>query len=85
MAAIRLKADLTCVARSGHPDDPVESLTPGLLDDEEDAEALSDSEGAPILPAGYEDLEMTVIETIVGGERVLTPVPRARMGEPSER
>ncbi len=85
MAAIRLEADLTCVARSGHPDDPAESLTPGLLDDDEDMDSRSDLEDASVLPAGYEDLGMTVIETIVGGERVLTPVPRARNDETSER
>lgn len=85
MAAIRLEADLTCVARSGHPDDPAGSLTPGLLDDEEDAEEPSEDDGLPTLPAGYEPLDMTVIETLVGGERVLTPVPRARNEDPSER
>lgn len=87
MAAMRLEADLTCVARSGHPDDPAESLTPGLLADEdsEGDEPDDEPEGPSVLPAGYEDLDMTVIETIVGGERVLTPVPRARGEEDPER
>ena len=91
MAAIRLEADLTCVARSGHPDDPEESLTPGLGDDEEDAPDTDGPSGAEdgadgsMLPAGYEGSGMTVIETLVGGERVLTPVPRAREDAEGER
>ena len=83
MAAIRLESDLTCVARSGHPDDPEESLTPGL---DEEGEPTDEPLGATSnLPAGYEDAELTVIETIVGGERVLTPVPRARAEDGEER
>ena len=87
MAAIRLEADLTCVARSGHPDDPAESLTPGLpgTDDAANQEQAAGPAGASLLPAGYEDQNMTVIETIVGGERVLTPVPRAPGTEADER
>ena len=87
MAAIRLEADLTCVARSGHPDDPAESLTPGLpgTDDAANQEQAAGPAGASLLPAGYEGRDMTVIETIVGGERVLTPVPRAPGTEADER
>ena len=87
MAAVRLEADLTCVARSGHPDDPADSLTPGLEGNDVagDAETEQDSDSTSVLPAGYEDLDMTVIETLVGGERVLTPVPRARDDGASER
>ena len=87
MAAIRVEADLTCVARSGHPDDPAESLTPGHMEsgDEAGQGQASGQEGTSFLPAGYESQNMTVIETIVGGERVLTPVPRAPDTEADDR
>lgn len=76
MAALRMKADLTCVARSGRPEDPQDSLTPGLapaaLDDEVDTaelelEASTDSQFGDI----------TLVETLVGGVRTLAAVPRA--------
>lgn len=83
MAALRLESDLTCVARSGRPDDPEDSVTPGLVpdfgedeDDGEESAAASAAKGTG-LPAGYADADFTIVETIVGGERKLTAVPKA--------
>lgn len=80
-AALRLEADLTCVARSGHPGDPADSVTPGLAPVDASAKADDDRSAAAsagsAVPAGYVGTGFTVVETIVGGERVLTAVPRA--------
>lgn len=86
MAALRLESDLTCLARSGRPEDNADSLTPGLMPERAQAEgaegdAARADAGMSGMPAGYEDAEFTVIETIVGGERTLTAVPKgARVG-----
>ena len=66
---------------------PAESMTPGHMEsgDEAGQGQASGQEGTSFLPAGYESQNMTVIETIVGGERVLTPVPRAPDTEADDR
>jgi len=73
-AALRLKADLTCVARSGHPDDEVTSETPGLLPDEADPEEAAAEDATA--RAGFLDREVSVVETLHGGARALTAIPR---------
>lgn len=104
LAALRLDSDLTCLARSGRPEDPAESLTPGLPAGrsanllgspsaghgstgtnagEDSAEDSDPVDGDPVngvpswMPAGYEKSELAVIETILGGQRTLTAVPKA--------
>ena len=70
MEAISNEAELTCLARSGHPDDPVDSITPSK-------EIDTSSQGAMVLPGGPlgTDRPIVVVETISGGERKLVPVP----------
>ena len=90
MAALRLDADLTCLARSGRPEDPVDSVTPGLvpsLDDQASATPGGEPALAPeraTMPAGYDASEFTVVETIVGSERTLMAVPKAASGRQVE-
>lgn len=82
MAAIQLESQLTCVARSGRPDEDPDSVMPGFDpaetegDDEagDERSALAPAPGS--MPAGYENGEFAIIETIVGGERKLTAVPK---------
>ncbi|MEL6906502.1 MAG: hypothetical protein AAFP22_13915, partial [Planctomycetota bacterium] len=81
MAAIRLEDEITCLARSGRPDDPADSVTPGLLPESmRDAQPADDDRGAATgptgMPNGYAAGEFTVVETLVGGERALTAVPK---------
>jgi Flp pilus assembly protein CpaB len=81
MAALRMKADLSCVARSGHPDDPMDSLTPGMNPKpvkDPSMEASASQAKEPKLSGMMHGLdEVTVIESLVGGKRSLTAVPRA--------
>lgn len=74
MAALELESGLTCVARSGHPDDPEASLTPGLSE-------TSVGGGDALTPSGYEGTGYSIIETMAGDERTFTAVPRAQQGE----
>lgn len=86
VAAMRLEADLTSVARSGRPEDPEDSITPGLsgawdspvdMDDPESPDFKGSGLGPNALrmPAGYNESGFTVIEAITGGKRTLTAVP----------
>jgi len=64
MEALAVNAELTCAPRSGRPDDPLDSVTPGLEVEEPEN---------PWLPGSGSGL--TVIDRIDGNERTLVPVP----------
>lgn len=64
MEALALEAELTCAPRSGRPDDPLDSVTPGLDAEESKSDWLPGS-----------GLGLTVIDRIDGNERTLVPVP----------
>jgi Flp pilus assembly protein CpaB len=69
--AIAVKAELTCVPRSGRPDEPETSITP-------DSQPTAGTGGLlPGLGAGGSSLlpELTVVETINGTKREITAVP----------
>lgn len=75
LEAQTIGSDLTCLARSGRPDDPLDSVTPS-------SDPLGDSGSGsladPLALFGgtrSEDGEMRVVESIQNGERVLVPVP----------
>ncbi|MEM7516551.1 MAG: hypothetical protein AAF368_06485, partial [Planctomycetota bacterium] len=64
------ETQLTCLARSGRPDDPVDSITPSK-------EVESVFGGSTNFPGQslVQDRPMVVVESIVGGERKFVPVP----------
>ena len=70
MEAVSTGAELSCLARSGHPDDPVDSVTPSGGYD-------PNGELSSWLPGGSASSSqpMTVVESISGTERKLVPVP----------
>ena len=70
MEAVSTGADLSCLARSGRPDDPVDSLTPSSV--------VNPNQGlSSWMPGGTTGSAqpMTVVESISGSERKLVPVP----------
>ena len=82
--ALAVGAKLTCVPRSGHPDDPKDSVTPGRsrfgalsavhgpgTGSAADGDADTATAGAPGL------MPLTVVETIGGATREVQAVPRA--------
>lgn len=83
MAAIQVESQLTCVARSGRPEEDPDNVMPGfnLVEGEDEGDSgegrSAEQSGVGSMPAGYEGGEFTIIETIMGGERALTAVPRA--------
>lgn len=64
MEALALEAELTCAPRSGRPDDPLDSVTPGLV---------AEKPKSAWLPGSGSGL--TVIDRIDGNQRTLVPVP----------
>ena len=76
MGAMRLQADLTCVARSGRPEDDAESVTPGLEPDFKSAGA-SEPMDASAEAGSKRPAKVRVVEKIVGGVRTLVAVPSA--------
>ena len=72
--ALAVDAELTCVPRSGRPDDPPTSVTPDLkpwtpfLGPDGTTGATGPTGGLPPL---------TVVETISGSKRELLPIPRS--------
>ena len=85
MEAIANDAELSCLARSGHPDDPQDSVTPSQ-------EPIQPRSSNVLFPGGriggangaQEAQSMVVVETIIGGERKLVPVPARRSGNSSQ-
>ncbi len=76
-------AELTCLARSGRPDDPVDSLTPSSEPDPEPS-FLQGMLG-PMGNTANGDQPMTVVESIQDGKRSLVPVPiKSPLEEPRE-
>ena len=80
MAAIRVESQLTCVARSGRADEDPDNVMPGFDPDDsadggEESAARARPDGG--MPPGYEQGEFAIVETIVGGQRRLTAVPKA--------
>ena len=80
MAAIRVESQLTCVARSGRADEDPDNVMPGFDPDDsadggEESAARAHPDGG--MPPGYEQGEFAIVETIVGGQRRLTAVPKA--------
>ena len=73
LGALELGAELTCLARSGRPDDPLDSMTPSLNSGVAGANGASEG----ILDDGQ---EMTVVESIDDQDRVLVPVPAGGPG-----
>ena len=73
MEAISIGAELQCLARSGHPDDPVESMTPSS------EPVFSRWGGTPGLMSatGDQSASMAIVESIDEGGRSLVPVPTA--------
>ncbi|MEE2939183.1 MAG: hypothetical protein VX460_02240 [Planctomycetota bacterium] len=67
MAAISDESQLTCVARSGLKGGDSDDVMPGF-----DRAAPADS-----IPSGYDEGGFAIVETIVGGQRTLTAVPKA--------
>ena len=87
LAALRLKADLTCLARSNRPEDDASSLTPGLNLADDDAE--DDPNGDEATEAselqGVGAKEISVVEKVIDGRRTLSAVPRSlRSAAPEE-
>ncbi|MEM8709823.1 MAG: hypothetical protein AAGG01_02640, partial [Planctomycetota bacterium] len=77
MAAMRMGADLSCLARSGRPEDDADSETPGLLPDfllEVDEEPVTPEPD----PESEQRADVRVVEKIVGGVRTLVAVPRPK-------
>jgi len=79
MEAIAIGADLQCLARSGHPEDPRDSITPSS-DPYPAATAsaalpgdLMSADGSPVSGPG----DLRVVESIDGSGRTLVPVPTA--------
>ena len=66
MAAISDESQLTCVARSGRTGGDSEDEMSGY-----DRAAQADS-----MPMGYDEGGFAIVETIVGGQRTLTAVPK---------
>lgn len=80
MAAMRVESQLTCVARSGRAEEDPDNVMPGFdpvdsADGGEKSAARAGPDGA--MPPGYEQGEFAIVETIVGGRRRLTAVPKA--------
>jgi hypothetical protein len=78
--AMAVDARISTVPRSGRPDDPVDSLTPGLR-----PVSPFTGPGDGVLSAAADDPSATqeggappfsVVETIMGAKRELTAVPR---------
>lgn len=80
MSAIRVESQLTCVARSGRADEDPDNVMPGF-DPNGSADGGDEGPGRAArggaMPLGYEVGEFAIVETIVGGERKLTAVPKA--------
>ena len=76
LEALSVEADITCLARSGRPDDPLDSMTPSS-DPTNHWWNWSPGFGAvPGTQDGGSGDDFTIIESIVDGERKLVPVPR---------
>jgi Flp pilus assembly protein CpaB len=70
MEAIAIKSEITCVPRSGRPDEPPTSVTP-------ESTMPSGTSGVPGFGGSASQLfpELTVVETINGTKREMTAVP----------
>lgn len=80
MEALSVEADITCLARSGRPDDPAESLTPSS-EPTPPLWGASGTHSAAVSSGGADGFgPMTVIEVIDEEGRELVPVPRMLAG-----
>jgi len=77
MEALSVEAQITCLARSGRPDDPVDSLTPSSEPDLMLWGTGLAAGGNSLVPSAG---SMAVIESISDRERTLVPVPDATAG-----
>ena len=78
LEALSVEADITCLARSGHPDDPLDSVTPSS----DPSVSLWGGDGSSLMglagPWGQGgEGSFSVVESIQDGERTLVPVPRS--------
>jgi Flp pilus assembly protein CpaB len=75
--AMAVEAKISTVPRSGHPDDPIDSVTPDLRPTSPFAGPGSGPGAAPAPgPAGQPPGSFAVVETFMGPKRELTTVPR---------
>jgi Flp pilus assembly protein CpaB len=78
--ALAVDAKIECIPRSGRPDDPVDSVTPDLRPVSPftgpGTAAFTAASGQPTTPANVAASPFTMVETIGGGKRELTAVPR---------
>jgi Flp pilus assembly protein CpaB len=77
--AMAVDAKISCVPRSGRPDDPVDSVTPDLRPVSPftgPGSATFSAAGGATEAAPARSAPFTMVETINGGKRELTAVPR---------
>ncbi len=72
MEALSVEAQVTCLARSGRPDDPLDSETPSSVPRAPFSGAFGQS---PQSSSVAGNPSVSVVETIGGGKRELVPVP----------
>jgi Flp pilus assembly protein CpaB len=70
--ALAVGAEITCTPRSGHPDDPTDSVTPDLKPKSPFGGLLGDGEEGEGTP------KFQIIEQVIGDERQLVPVPTGK-------
>lgn len=75
--ALAVEADLNCIPRSGRPDDPRHSMTPGLSPRSPFAFPAAGGD-AGAAPAPRPSPALTMIETINGGRRDMVAAPVGR-------
>ncbi len=82
MEAIAIEADLQCLARSGHPEDPADSVTPSSDPQPTGWESWPLPGGPVGGDGGTGAAPLRVVESIDGDGRSMVPVPAGR-GEPA--
>ena len=73
LEALSVEAEITCLARSGRPDDPVDSITPSS---DPTTSFWGGLQGMPDWRKADPEANFSVIESIEDGERKFVPVPK---------